>query len=68
MTHILDVALYKWYPMIAEEARLTVTKQFQECAKSVNWSIISHSLGTAITHDTLQAMFTHTINSEPFPN
>lgn len=67
MTHILDVALYKWYPMIAEEVRLTVTQQFQECAKSLNWSIISHSLGTAITHDTLQAMFTHTLNSEPLP-
>ncbi|MBU3002138.1 hypothetical protein [Paraglaciecola arctica] len=67
-THILDVVLYKWYPLIAEEVRLNVAKSFLDIAKTTtDWSIIVHSLGTAVVHDTLQAMFTQSVEEELLP-
>lgn len=67
-THILDVVLYKWFPLIGEEVRLTVAETFLEIAKSTDdWSIIAHSLGTAVTHDTIQAMFTQQVDGKLLP-
>ncbi len=63
-THVLDVVLYKFVPMVAEEARTIVGKRVLETlldAPDVDrprWSMIAHSLGTAVAHDALHALFT----------
>ena len=62
-THVLDVILYRFIPQIAEQIRTTVQKQILQALaaqpqnESFSWSIIAHSLGTAVTHDTLHAMY-----------
>ncbi len=62
-THVLDVVLYRFIPQIAEQIRTAVQKQIlqtlaaQPQNETINWSIIAHSLGTAVTHDTLHAMY-----------
>lgn len=67
-THVLDVVLYKWFPLMAEEVRLNVANTFLETAKSSSqWSIIAHSLGTAVVHDTLEAMFTENVDGKLLP-
>lgn len=62
-THVLDVLLYRFIPQIAEQIRTSVQKQILQTLaaqpenETINWSIIAHSLGTAVTHDTLHAMY-----------
>jgi hypothetical protein len=63
-SHVLDVLLYRFIPQVAEEARNLVTKRIQEVifpkvGDFPRWSVVAHSLGTAIAHDSLHAMFTH---------
>jgi hypothetical protein len=63
-THVLDVLLYKFVPMVAEEARTIVGKRILETLLDLpdldrpRWSIIAHSLGTAVAHDSLHALYT----------
>lgn len=63
-THVLDVILYRFIPQIAEQVRNAVCLQIlktlstQPQADTLCWSVIAHSLGTAVTHDTLHAMYT----------
>lgn len=62
-THVLDVLLYRFIPQIAEQVRTSVHLQIMQALtaqsenETINWSIIAHSLGTAVTHDTLHAMY-----------
>ncbi len=62
-THVLDVILYRFIPQIAEQVRAAVHKQIlqtltgQPQNETINWSVIAHSLGTSVTHDTLHAMY-----------
>lgn len=64
-SHLLDVLLYRFVPEVAEEARALVAKRIQEVifpkrGDPPRWSVIAHGLGTAVAHDSLHAMFTHT--------
>jgi hypothetical protein len=68
-SHVLDVLLYKFIPQVAEEARNLVTERIQSVifAKTGDlprWSVVAHSLGTAVAHDSLHAMFTQEINGK----
>jgi hypothetical protein len=66
-SHVLDVLLYRFVPMVAEEARTLVAKQIIDTvfgAEPRKWSVIAHSLGTAVAHDSLHAMFTNTVAGE----
>lgn len=64
-THVLDVILYRYIKQIAEQIRTYLAEQFILAATSSSkWSIIAHSLGTAVTHDTLHALFTHNIEGQ----
>lgn len=63
-THVLDIVLYRFIPQLAEQVRTAVQKQILACLtaqpqdETVTWSIIAHSMGTAVAHDTLRAMYT----------
>lgn len=67
-THILDVIMYRFMPQIAEQIRRAIQLQLLEVFdefpenRSVKWSVIAHSLGTSVIHDTLHAVFTHRVN------
>ncbi|MCP4431859.1 MAG: hypothetical protein GY806_12835 [Gammaproteobacteria bacterium] len=63
-THALDVFFYRYTPMrgyiqallAAEFLDVLMPTQIQ----NIDWSIISHSMGTSVVHDTLHNMFTTT--------
>jgi hypothetical protein len=66
-THILDVIMYRFMPQIAEQIRraiqLTILERLSEFPENeaIEWSIVAHSLGTSVIHDTLHAVFTHQV-------
>lgn len=60
-THVLDVLLYR-FTSIGEKIRVKVAKDIvktllDEDEEVPSWSIMAHSLGTAVTHDTLHALY-----------
>lgn len=73
-THVLDVIMYRFLPQIAEQVRRNVQStilnrlEAQPQNERVQWSVIAHSLGTCVTHDTLHAMFTHEVDGVMLPD
>lgn len=69
-THVLDVIMYRYMPQVAEQIRRDIQLQILEALdefpenQSVKWSIVAHSLGTSVVHDTLHAVFTHRVNDK----
>jgi hypothetical protein len=67
-THILDVVLYRFFKPITERVGQSVRKQILErlnafpSNETPSWSILGHSLGSAVVHDTLHAMFTQLVD------
>ncbi len=67
-THIADVVLYRFFDLVRQRVKTQVAKQITAVLKPNNkgsvtgWSVISHSLGCAITHDVLHAMDSTTPN------
>lgn len=64
-THVLDVLLYR-FTALGEKIRVKVAKQIvstllAETEAVPNWSIMAHSLGTSVTHDTLHALYAEKI-------
>jgi hypothetical protein len=63
-THVVDVLLYHFLRQTAGTVRETVRAQILAALKkrgnigSVPWSIIAHSLGTSVVHDTLHELYT----------
>ena len=67
-THVLDVVMYRFLKQINERVMQSVRQQildrlfaFPENDRPA-WSILGHSLGTAVVNDTLHAMFTQPVN------
>jgi len=62
-THALDVLQYRFLRLIADAVRDAVQHQIMsrlaqtDFGTPVRWSIVAHSLGTSVVHDTLQQMF-----------
>jgi len=62
-THALDVLQYRFLRLVADAIRDAVQHQIMsrlaetEFGTPVRWSIVAHSLGTSVVHDTLHAMF-----------
>ena len=62
-THALDVPMYRFLALEAEQVRTAVQKQIltalaaQPANETGYWSVIAHSLGTSVTHDVLYQMF-----------
>ena len=69
-SHVLDVVLYRFVPMVAEAARTEVAKRILDTLVAApaldppRWSIVAHSLGTAVTHDALHALFTQGVKGQ----
>ncbi len=69
-SHVLDVLLYRFVPTVAEEARNVVAGRILETLMAApaidqpRWSVIAHSLGTAVTHDGLHALFTQGVQGQ----
>jgi hypothetical protein len=62
-THVLDVGLYKITSVRESIKTKVATRVLDTLLKDPSgeiprWSIIAHSLGTAVTHDTIHALFT----------
>jgi hypothetical protein len=61
-SHAFDVILYRMFPTVREAVKVHVAnamfKELQDLASAENWSVIGHSLGTMVVHDTLHAWHT----------
>ena len=59
-THVLDVLMYHFVATVREAVKVRVTRQIVDALAAApagsRWSVIAHSLGTAVTHDTLHAL------------
>lgn len=63
-THVLDIFFYRYTPMRGY-VQAFLAAEFLDALKptqieNVDWSIISHSMGTSVVHDTLHNLFTTT--------
>src|SRR5258706_5255749 len=57
-THLLDVALYRFVPTVADKVHASVVSQILAGIKGAEqWSVIGHSLGSSVLHDSLVWMF-----------
>ena len=59
-SHAVDVLLYKFFPIVTDQVRLTVQKQFAQALKGPRKtaSVLAHSLGTRVMHDSLSLLGT----------
>ncbi len=73
-THLVDVAMFWGLTQVSEEVCQQVRLQILSVLKSSpqndipKWSVIAHSLGTAVTTETLHKMFTHSVDGVPLPD
>ena len=69
-THVLDVLLYRFARQTAAPVRETVRNQIfsrlnqLSATEPRNWSIIAHSLGTAVVHDALHEAYSEAPNAD----
>ena len=62
-THLMDVVMYRFLSLVRTPVRISVAKQITKAlinsaqTGTVNWSVVAHSLGTSVGHDTLHYMF-----------
>ena len=61
-THAADVLLYRMFFTVREEVKTSVARdiatELDNSTGVENWSVIAHSLGTAVTHDALDMLWT----------
>jgi len=64
-THPVDVLLYRFFPDVRQAVKTRVANQImpvlQNLKASETWSVVAHSLGTAVTHDTLDMIWSGTL-------
>jgi hypothetical protein len=67
-THAACVILYRFFPLMRQRLKIHVANQIQRALAPnaqgavSTWSVIAHSLGTIVVHDTLHAMDSTTPN------
>ena len=72
-THVGDVILYRFFNLVRQHVKIKVAKQIHNALEPngdgavTRWSIIAHSLGTAVTHDVIHAMSSATPNEAGIP-
>lgn len=69
-THIMDVLLYRFNPLVAGHVRDFVIEKMLAGINDLtlpgsNVSIIAHSLGTAVVHDAINVLYNTTSDSGP---
>jgi hypothetical protein len=64
--HPVDVLLYRFFPSVRTAVKLHVASQImpvlQDLGASETWSVVAHSLGTAVTHDSLDMIWSGTLD------
>lgn len=72
-THVLDVLFYRFVPTVREAVRTRVALQILDAIRktpdtgAIRWSVLAHSLGTAVTHDAIDALYRTPIPGEQHP-
>ena len=68
-THAMDVVLYRFFKLVRADINVKVGKQIAAATKNTfnGWSVIAHSLGTAVTHNTLHALYTSRLLADEPP-
>jgi len=58
-THAMDVVLYRFFSLTRQRVNVSVGMQMTTAAdmKFSGWSVIAHSLGTAVVHNTLNTLY-----------
>lgn len=74
-THVVDVVLYRFFSIVTAEVRLRVRTQIAaelarqgEHGQIVQASVLAHSLGTSVAHDSLALLGTQPIQTDDGPN
>ncbi len=74
-THVLDILLYRFFPIVTAEVRLRLQHQIaevllraQQDGELAEVSVLSHSLGTAVTHDALALLGSRPLDTDAGPN
>jgi len=66
-THLLDVVLFYSFAQVSQRVQLHVADQILKRLRAngennvPRWSVLAHSLGTAVIAETVHAMFTHDV-------
>lgn len=57
-THIVDVLLYRFFPLVGKQLRVVVMEAIAKSLARVDAdvSVMAHSLGTAVTHEALSTL------------
>ena len=72
-THLLDVALFYSFDILCQQVQAHVAEQIVNRLLTdgqnniPSWSVVAHSLGTAVIAETLNALFSHRINGLRLP-
>lgn len=67
-THAADVFMYRFFGSVRAQVKVHVAKQITATLDELDgepWSIIAHSLGTAVAHDTLHALWSDNGGADP---
>ena len=74
-THVVDVVLYRFFSIVTAEVRLRVRMQVAEALEKTLQggaitpaSVLAHSLGTSVAHDSLALLGSTPINTPAGPN
>ncbi len=74
-THVVDVLLYRFFSIVAAEVRLrlrlTIAEKLTEAKEGGQLdeaSVLAHSLGTSVTHDSLALLGAQPIETDDGPN
>lgn len=74
-THVVDVLLYRFFSIVTAEVRLRVRLQITEVLEArmrggaiVSASVLAHSLGTSVAHDSLALLGSQPVQTDLGPN
>ena len=64
-THPVDVLLYRFFPDVRQAVKtrvaLQIATELATLKASENWCVVAHSMGTAVTHDALDMLWSGTL-------
>jgi hypothetical protein len=66
-THAMDVVLYRFFSLARQKVNVQVASRMTAATdkKFTGWSVIAHSLGTGVVHNTLHALYTTGLSGPP---
>ena len=74
-THVVDVILYRFFSIVTADVRLRVRRQIVaalekegEGGQIIRASVLAHSLGTSVSHDSLALLGSQPVDTDDGPN